>query len=70
MQEWINGVTTTVPWDFVHRLCACALKNFTSSKCKLTLSKEERLTKHYSLRKLNVKRYMRVSVMFFGTPFN
>lgn len=70
MQQWINGVTPTVLWDFVHRICACALENFTSSECKLTLSKEERLTKHYSLKKLNVKRCMRLSVMCFGTPFN
>lgn len=59
MLEWISGVAPTVPWETVQRICACALKNVTSSKCKLTLSRgEERLIKRWSLRKLNVKRYV------------
>ena len=37
MLEWINGVCPTVPWETVHRICACVFKSSISSICNWRL---------------------------------
>lgn len=66
MLEWINGVSPTVLLETVHRICACALKSFTSSRCNWQRSgEEERLTKFVGWKKLNVKSSIRLKTIWF-----